>query len=80
MFAAFVPAGVVTRTLRPVPAAWAPVVTLSVVPVLVPSVAAVPPMVTPVAPVKFVPVITTTVPPAVLPLVGEMLVMVGSAT
>ena len=36
-----------------------------------------PPIVTPVAPVKPVPVIVTLVPPAVLPLAGEMLVTVG---
>jgi hypothetical protein len=43
-------------------------------------VAAVPPIVTPVAPVKLVPVIVTLVPPAVLPEVGEMDVTVGGAT
>ena len=36
-----------------------------------------PPNVTKVAPVKFVPVIVTLVPPAVLPLNGEMPVMLG---
>jgi hypothetical protein len=40
-------------------------------------VAAAPPMVTPVAPVKPVPVIVTGVPPAVEPEVGEMDVTVG---
>lgn len=40
-------------------------------------VAAIPPNVTIVAPVKFVPVIVTFVPPRVLPVNGEMSVMVG---
>ena len=43
-------------------------------------VAAVPPMVTLVAPVKFVPVIVTLVPPEVVPELGEMLLTVGAAT
>ena len=43
-------------------------------------VAAVPPMVTPVTPVKPVPVIVTLVPPAVVPLVGEIAVTVGAST
>ena len=42
-------------------------------------VAAVPPMVTAVAPVKPVPVMVMAVPPAVEPLVGEILVTVGAA-
>ena len=41
------------------------------------EVAANPPNVTDVAPVKFVPVIVTLVPPAVLPDDGEMLVIFG---
>ena len=41
------------------------------------EVAAIPPNVTRVAPVKFVPVIVTFVPPSVLPVNGEMSVMVG---
>ena len=41
-------------------------------------VAATPPMVTPVAPVKFVPVMVTLVPPAVEPVAGAMLVTVGA--
>ena len=40
-------------------------------------VAAIPPNVTDVAPVKFVPVIVTIVPPVVLPDDGEMLVIFG---
>ena len=43
-------------------------------------VAAVPPMVTAVAPVKFVPVIVTLVPPVVVPDVGLIAVTVGGAT
>ena len=43
-------------------------------------VAAVPPMVTAVAPVRLVPVIVTLVPPRGVPLVGEMAVTVGGAT
>ena len=42
-------------------------------------VAAVPPMVTPVVPVKLVPVMVILVLPAVGPLEGEMLVTVGAA-
>ena len=80
MFAALVPPGVVTKTLTPEAAAWAPVVTTRVVPVFVPRVAAVPPMVTAVAPVRLVPVMVTLVPPAEPPLVGEMLVTVGRAS
>jgi hypothetical protein len=41
------------------------------------EVAAIPPSVTDVAPVKEVPVIVTLVPPAVLPLNGEILVTTG---
>ena len=41
------------------------------------EVAATPPNVTKVAPVKDVPVIVTLVPPAVLPVNGEMLVIFG---
>ena len=44
------------------------------------AVAAVPPNVTPVAPVNPVPVMTTEVPPATGPLVGLRLVTVGTAT
>jgi hypothetical protein len=41
------------------------------------EVAAIPPNVTDVAPVKEVPVIVTLVPPAVLPVNGEILVTTG---
>lgn len=41
-------------------------------------VAAAPPMVTPVTPVKFVPVMVTLVPPAVVPVFGLMAVTVGA--
>ena len=80
MFAALVPYGVVTRTLA-VPALPAGVVALIVVASTTETfVAAVPPMVTAEAPVRFVPVIVTLVPPRVVPLVGEMAVTVGGAT
>ena len=79
MLAAFVPAGVVTRTLA-VPRLPAGVLQVIVVALTTTTlVAAAPPMVTAVVPVKFVPVIVTAVLPAVLPLVGEMLVTVGAA-
>jgi hypothetical protein len=42
-------------------------------------VAATPPIVTPVAPVKFVPVIVTLVPPPVGPEIGLMALTVGGA-
>ena len=63
MFAALVPPGVVTRTLA-VPTARAGVVAVMVVALTTMTlVAAVPPMVTAVAPERFVPVIVTLVPP-----------------
>ena len=75
-----VPPGVVTTTLA-VPAAWAGVVTVMDVALFTTRlVAAVPPMVTPVAPVKSVPIMVMLVPPATGPLVGEILVTVGAAT
>ena len=75
-----VPPGVVTKTLA-VPAVPAGVVTVMEVALFTTRlVAAVPPMVTPVAPVKPVPVMVMLVPPAVEPLVGEILVTVGAAT
>ena len=77
MFAALVPPGVVTSTLA-VPAARAGVVQVMVVALTTTLfVAAVPPKVTFVAPVKFVPVSVTIVPPAVGPLFGLRLVSVG---
>ena len=78
MFAALGPPPVVTKTLA-VPAVPAGVTQVRVVAlVTTTSVAAVPPMVTPVAPVRLVPVMVTLVPPAVLPEVGEMDVTVGA--
>ena len=75
--AALVPLGVVTTTLA-IPAAWAGVVAVMVVELTKAKVAAaVPPMVTPVAPVKSVPVMVMDVPPAVEPLVREILITVG---
>jgi len=77
--AAFVPPGVVTKTLA-APAAWAGVTAVIVVAdTTVTEVAAVPPMVTLVAPVKPVPVIVTLLPPAVGPVLGESTVTVGAA-
>ena len=77
VFAALVPPGVVTSTLL------APAVPAGVVQVMVVAltttlfVTAVPPKVTPVAPVKPVPVSVTAVPPAMLPALGATLVSVG---
>ena len=74
------PPGVVTKTLA-VPAVPAGVVTVMLVELTTTRlVAAVPPMVTAVAPVKSVPVMVMLVPPATGPLVGEILVTVGAAT
>jgi hypothetical protein len=75
-----VPPGVVTTTFA------APAVPAGVVAVIVFAfttdtlVAACPPIVTDVAPVRFVPVMVTLVPPAVDPLVGDILLTVGVAT
>ena len=54
------------------------VVAVIVVELLTENVAAVPPIVTPVAPVKLAPVIVTLVPPVAGPLVGEILLTVGA--
>ena len=63
------------------PAAWAGVVPVIVVLfTTVTLVAAVPPNVTVAPAAKFVPVIVTAVPPAVVPLFGETLLTVGTAT
>ena len=76
--AAFVPSGVVTSTLA-VPALCAGVVQVMLVSLTtVTLVAAAPPMVTPVAPVKLVPVIVTLAPPLSGPLDGEMEETVGA--
>ena len=79
MLAALVPPGVVTSTLA-VPAVPAGATQVSVVALMTTTpVAATPPMVTPVAPVKLVPVIVTRVPPAAVALLGEIAVTVGAA-
>ena len=66
-----------TRTLA-APAVRAGVTAvIEVADTTVTEVAAAPPIVTPVAPVKLVPVIVTEVPPAVGPALGEMAVTVG---
>ena len=76
--ATFEPAAVVTTTLA-VPAVPAGAVAVIVVLLTtVVFVAATPPIVTPVAPVKLVPVMVTLVPPAVGPLTGEMEVTLGN--
>ena len=77
---AFVPPAVVTKTLA-VPKACAGVTHVMLVAVFpLRLVAAAPPMVTPVALVKFVPVIVTLVPPTVGPLLGAIDVTLGGAT
>jgi hypothetical protein len=78
VLAAFVPPGVVTRTLA-VPAVPEGVVQVAeVAEATLTAVHAAPPTVIPVAPVKLVPVIVTGVPPAVEPDVGEIDVTVGA--
>jgi hypothetical protein len=80
VLAALLPAGVVTTTLA-VPADPAGVVAVMDVELITDTfVAATPPNVTPVAPVKPVPVIVTAVPPAVVPLLGVREVTVGADT
>ena len=64
-----VPPGVVTAMSTP-PAVWAGVTTVMVVSLTTVKVAAMPPIVTALAPVKLLPVIVTVVPPSVVPLVG----------
>ena len=78
MLVALVPAAVVTKTLA-VPAVPAGVVAVIVVALsTVKLVAALPPMVTAVAPVKSVPVMVMVVPPAIDPAEGEMLATEGA--
>jgi hypothetical protein len=61
------------------PVAWAGVVAVIVLSSTTKtSVAAVPPMVTLVVPLKSAPVMVTLVPPSVVPLFGEMAVTVGA--
>ena len=75
-----VPPTVVTNTLA-APAVPAGVVAVILVELTtVTLVAATPPMVTPVAPVKSVPVMVMTVPPAPDPVEGETLVTVGAGS
>lgn len=77
VLAELLPAEVVTTTLDE-PAACAPVTAVIVVALTTTTdVAATPPIVTPVTPVKFVPVIVTAVEPVVLPVVGDIPVTVG---
>ena len=71
---ALVPSGVVTRTSATPGACAGAVAVICVALFTVYPVAAVPPKVTLVAPVRKVPVITTDVPPAVVPVAGAMLV------
>lgn len=79
VFAALLPAGVVTTTLAAPADPCAVVAVICVALLTVKLVAAVPPMLTAVAPVKFVPVIVTLVPPVVGPLDGFIVVTVGGA-
>ncbi len=76
--AALVPLGVVTRMLA-IPELPAGVVAVIVVALTTTKLAAVPPIVTEVAPAMSVPVIVILVPPAVDPAEGEMLVTIGAA-
>ena len=80
VLAALVPPTVATNTLEAPPLPAGVVAVILVALTTVKLVAGVPPMVTPVAPVKFVPVIVMVVPPAGEPLVGEILVTVGATT
>ena len=78
-FAALVPAGVVTSTLAALPAVPAGVVAVMLVELTtLKLVAATPPMVTAVAPVKSAPVMVMVVPPAAEPVVGEIIFTVGA--
>ena len=77
VFATLLPDGVVT-TMLAVPAARAGVDAVMDVSLTTEKlVAATPPIVTPVAPVKLVPVIVIAVPPTVVPLLGVDAVTVG---
>ena len=79
--AAFVPPGVVTRTLA-VPADRAGVTAVRLLPseATTTFVAATPPSVTAVAPAKLLPLIVTLWPPPVMPPAGLTALMVGAAT
>ena len=73
------PTGVVTTTSLAPAVAETPVTAVMEVALLTTRLlAATPPMVTLVAPVKFVPVIVSVVPPSVVPEVGLTVSMVGS--
>lgn len=73
------PPGVVSTTST-APAAFAGVTAVTDVPLTtVNEVAAVPPNVTPVAPLKLLPEIVTVVPPAIGPLTGANEAIVGTA-
>lgn len=71
VFAALLPAAVVTTTLAAPAEPDGVVAVIEDALLTVKPVTDAPPMVTPVAPVKPVPVIVTLVPPAVVPLVGD---------
>ena len=72
------PPGVVTVTLTvPVPAGLVTVICVLESAVIL---AAAPPKLTPVAPLRLVPVIVTAVPPAVVPLDGDNPVIAGAGT
>ena len=76
---ALVPPTVVIRTSTvPVPAGAVAVICVALL--TVKPVAAVPPKVTAVVPVKFEPLMVTLVPPVLGPAVGETPVTVGAAT
>ena len=79
VFTAFVPPGVVTRTLAvpPVPAGVVAVIEVALTTATL--VAAAPPRVTLVAPVKLVPVMVTDWPPAVRPVDGLIALIAGAA-
>ena len=83
VFAAFVPPGVVTRTLTApgVPAGTVAgvVAVIDVALFTVMPVAGWPPKVTAVAPVKALPVIVTVVPPSVVPELGDTALTMGGA-
>ena len=78
VLAALVPLGVVTKMLA-APELPVGVVAVIVVALTTTKLAAVPPMVTEVAPAMSTPVIVILVPPAVDPEEGETLVTVGAA-
>ncbi len=71
---------VVVTTTEMAPAEWSGAVAVIWVAELTAKLAAVPPKVTEVAPVRLVPVMTTEVPPAVGPLVGLRPEMLGPVT